>query len=392
MMRVCDARVRCAQVRLHLLPTPVTQPASPLAGLQTPVPVVDLDRLDANLDRVASYAARHGLGLRPHVKTHKSLHVATEQLRRGAIGLTCATPHEAEVMSGVCADLLVAYPPVGHARAERIAALSPEIRVTVALDSAEAVVRIGEAAQRAARQVGVLVELDLGMRRVGVATAEQAVALARLVGDTPGLEYRGIMVYPGHIRGDVALQDAGMQQLRDALHQAVETMHAGGVPPRTISGGSTPTLYRTHELDVLTEFRPGTYVFNDRVTAGIGACSWDDCALTVLATVVSVAVPGQAVIDAGTKALGREPMRGTEDSDGFGALLDRPEVTVRAMSEEHGILDLSRTSWRPAVGDLVRVVPNHVCIVVHLFDEVHGIRAGHPVTRWAVDARGRASA
>jgi D-serine deaminase-like pyridoxal phosphate-dependent protein len=138
----------------------------------------------------------------------------------------------------------------------------------------------------------------------------------------------------------------------------------------------------------VTEIRPGTYVFNDRTTAEIGACSWDDCALTVLATVVSTAVPGQAVVDAGTKALGREPIRGS-DAAGFGALLEQPDVTVKAMSEEHGMLDLSRTSWRPEVGDRVRVVPNHVCIVVHLNDTVYGIRSDEIETSWPVAARGR---
>jgi D-serine deaminase-like pyridoxal phosphate-dependent protein len=139
----------------------------------------------------------------------------------------------------------------------------------------------------------------------------------------------------------------------------------------------------------VTEFRPGTYVYNDRTTALIGACSWDDCALTVLATVVSTAVPGQAVIDAGSKALGREPLRGSDSGDGFGALLEHPEVVVKGMSEEHGLLDLTRTSWKPQVGDMVRVVPNHVCIVVHLADLVYGLR-GESIERcWRVDARGR---
>ena len=147
-------------------------------------------------------------------------------------------------------------------------------------------------------------------------------------------------------------------------------------------------LFRSHEIKGLTEIRPGTYVYNDRTTAAIGACSWDDCALTVLATVVSTAVPGQAVIDAGSKALGREPLRGAA-GEGFGALLDRPDVVVSRMSEEHGILDLSATDWRPQVGDQVRIVPNHVCIVTHLFDSVYGVRDTRVETRWAVDARGR---
>jgi D-serine deaminase-like pyridoxal phosphate-dependent protein len=134
--------------------------------------------------------------------------------------------------------------------------------------------------------------------------------------------------------------------------------------------------------------RPGTYVYNDRGTSEIGACAPEDCALTVLATVVSTSVPNQAVIDAGAKALGREPMRGVE-GEGWGALLDRPDVLVTRMSEEHGILDLSRTAWRPSVGELVRVVPNHVCIVVHLNDVMYGVRGSRVETSWRVDARGR---
>jgi D-serine deaminase-like pyridoxal phosphate-dependent protein len=135
--------------------------------------------------------------------------------------------------------------------------------------------------------------------------------------------------------------------------------------------------------------RPGTYIYNDRSTAAIGACAWDDCALTVLATVVSTAVPNQAVIDAGTKALGREPMRAPDAAEGFGALLEHPEVVVKSMSEEHGVLDLSTTNWKPQVGERVRVVPNHVCIVVHLNDVVAGVRGTVVETSWPVSARGR---
>ena len=145
-------------------------------------------------------------------------------------------------------------------------------------------------------------------------------------------------------------------------------------------------------LEHTTRRRDGSapqYVYNDRTTAAIGACEWDDCALTVLATVVSTAVPGQAVIDAGTKSLGREPMRGADTAEGFGCILGRPEVSVKSMSEEHGILDLSNTNWRPAVGERVRVIPNHVCIVVHLNDVIAGVRGDVVETSWPVAARGR---
>jgi D-serine deaminase-like pyridoxal phosphate-dependent protein len=359
-----------------------------LDDIETPAPVVDLDRMDRNLDRVAAYATERGFALRPHIKTHKSPRIAAEQLRRGAVGLTCATPREAEVMSEVSDDILLAYPPVGAARARRIMSVPDRTRVTVALDSATAIEHLAAAARPVGRPVSVYVEVDLGMRRVGVPSVEEAITLAKLVRRTPPLDYAGIAFYPGHIREPVAEQDAKLAAIDRGLQELVAAMTRAGLRPAAVSGGSTPTIWRSHELNDVTEIRPGTYVFNDRTTAEIGACTWDECALTVLATVVSTAVPEQAVIDAGTKALGREPLRGI-DGGGFGALLDRPEVIVKAMSEEHGMLDLSRTSWRPEVGERVQVVPNHVCIVVHLNDVVHGARNGAVETSWPVAARGR---
>jgi len=360
-----------------------------LEQLETPVPVVDLDRLAHNLDRMAAYATLHGLRLRPHVKTHKSPRIAAEQLRLGAVGLTCATLREAEVMSEVCTDILVAYPPVGAARLERLAMLPAGVRVAVAADDAHALDALSVAARLGHRTIDVMVEADLGMHRVGVTSPEKAVAIARQIDRASSLRFAGLQFYPGHIRAKVSEQDAALAQLGREIAQYVDALRDAGLPPAIVSGGSTPAAWRMHEVPGVNEVRPGTYVYNDRTTAQIGACDWEDCALTVLATVVSVSVKGQAVVDAGTKALGREPLRA--EGDGYGALLDHPEVIVSRMSEEHGILDLSRSAWRPRLGDQVRIVPNHVCIVVHLFDEIIGVR-GHAVeTRWPVAARGRAS-
>jgi D-serine deaminase-like pyridoxal phosphate-dependent protein len=358
-------------------------------SLETPTPIVDLDRLEANLRRAADYSRTNGLALRPHIKTHKSTHVAAEQLSLGAVGVTCATPHEAEVMSGVANDILVAYPPVGDRRARRLVGLPREVDLCVALDSRRAVDDLLTAARAADRCVGVLVELDLGMHRGGMPGVDDAIALSRVIADNAPLEFHGIAFYPGHVRQAVGAQTASLAELSQAVTQAVSAFDHAGLHPRVVSGGSTPTLWNTHEISGVTEFRPGTYVYNDRTTALIGACNWTDCALTVLATVISTAVPGQAVIDAGTKSLGREPLRGTDASDGFGSLLEHPDVTVKAMSEEHGILDLSRSTWRPEVGERVRVIPNHVCIVVHLNDLVYGVRGDVVETSWPVEARGR---
>lgn len=359
-----------------------------LDTIETPAPLVDVDVMARNLDAMQSYADTHQLALRPHTKTHKSVHVGREQVRRGAAGLTCATPHEATVMQEAVDDLLVAYPVIGHAKLDRMFSVRDDVALRVQLDSSHAIDELAAAAVRHDRAVAVTVEFDAGMHRVGVPSLDDAIALARHVRANPPLEFSGIAFYPGHIREPVTSQDAALERLRHKVAEAIEAFTEAGMAPAVVSGGSTPTMWRSHEITGVTEIRPGTYVYNDRTTAEIGACQWGDCAFTVLATVVSTSVPGQAVIDAGAKALGREPIRGAT-GEGWGALIDRPEVVVARMSEEHGILDLSNTDWRPQVGELVRVVPNHVCIVTHLNDVIFGVRGSEVVTSWPVDARGR---
>ena len=357
-----------------------------LDQLETPVPLVDLDRLERNLDRMAAYTSHHGLALRPHTKTHKSPTIGAEQLRRGAVGLTCATPLEVEVMASICDDLLLAYPPVGLAKLRRIMSLPERVKLTVALDSMESAEQLARAAADRRKTVGVYVELDLGLHRVGVTGADEMLKLIRFVADRSTLAYSGIAFYPGHIRGgEPTLEQIDRLQLD--LQEILGTLDRAGLSPPAVSGGSTPTVWQSHRIERLTEIRPGTYVYNDRVTVLAGACEWNDCALSLLATVVSTAVAGQAVVDAGSKSLGREPS-GTAD-EGFGSLLDRPEVTVARLSEEHGVLDLRATGWRPRVGDRVRIVPNHVCIAVHLHETIYGVRGDHVETAWPVAARGR---
>lgn len=360
--------------------------ATTVDQLETPLPLVDLDRLEHNLDRMAAYTRTHGLALRPHTKTHKSPRIGAEQVRRGAVGLTCATPLEAEVMAAVSNDLLLAYPPVGAAKVRRIVSLPEQVTLTVALDSLESAEQLARAAADRERRVGVYVELDIGMHRVGVAGAEELLKVVRFVADRDSLVYAGIAFYPGHIRGGATTAEQIAVLERD-LSETLRILDRAALTPAVVSGGSTPTVWQSHRIHGLTEIRPGTYVYNDRITALGGACEWNDCALSVLATVVSTAVPGQAVVDAGSKSLGREPSGAAEE--GFGALLDRPEVTVARLSEEHGVLDLRATGWRPRVGERVRIVPNHVCIAVHLHETIYGIRGDAVETAWPVAARGR---
>ena len=188
--------------------------ATYLEQLETPVPVVDLDRMAFNLDRMAAYATLHGLRLRPHVKTHKSPRIAAEQLRLGATGLTCATLREAEIMSEVCDDLLIAFPPVGAARLERLARLPAQVQISVAADDANALPALAVAAKLGRRRIDVFAEADLGMHRVGVATPEKAVALARQVADHASLRFAGLLFYPGHIRESVSAQGTSLAALR----------------------------------------------------------------------------------------------------------------------------------------------------------------------------------
>lgn len=355
--------------------------------IQTPAPLVDVPRLKRNLDRMADYSRLHNLNLRPHVKTHKTTVIGAAQMRRGATGLTCATPREMEIMSSVSHDLLLAHPPLGK-KVDRLLALPNSVKIITALDSATAIDWVADAAATADRAVHVYIEVDVGMHRVGVAKVEDVVELARRVAGRSSLEYAGICFYPGHVREATDVQGARISDLNNALGELVTALDRAGLKPSAVSGGSTPTAFRTHEMPLVTEFRPGTYVFNDRTTAAIGACGWDDCAFTVLATVVSTAVPGQAVVDAGSKALGREPMRGV-NGEGFGAVLGHEDVLVSGMSEEHGILDLSTTDWRPDVGDTVRIIPNHVCIVVHLNDVLYAVDGDRVEGVWPVAARAR---
>ena len=346
-----------------------------LDSIETPAALVDEDRLETNLQKAAAYVREHGLRWRPHTKTHKVPELAARQLQAGASGVTVATPREAEVMGTVAEDVLLAYSPVGASKLARLMALPGRVRLSVAVDSREVLAGLAEAARGAGRRVGVLVELDLGMRRVGVPAPEEAVALAREVAGAEGLEYQGVMFYPGHIRMPLAEQGPALAEVSRRLGTFLEALGAAGLKP-----GVEP-----HEVVGMNEIRPGITPFSDRASAWMGVCGWEEVAYSVLATVVSTAVPGQAVIDAGSKALAKEEL----PVGGYGALLERPDVGVHALSEEHGMLDLSCTPWRPRVGERVRVVPNHVCVSVNLQDELWAVRGGQVVGRWDVTGRGR---
>ncbi|HEV2131069.1 MAG TPA: alanine racemase, partial [Longimicrobiaceae bacterium] len=233
-----------------------------LDTLETPAALVDLERMQANLARTAAYCREHRLAWRPHVKTHKSPELAAEQVRAGAVGITVATPREAEVMAAAVEDILLAYPPVGAAKLERLMALPQQVRLTVGLDSSAALQSLARSAREGGRRVGVLIELDVGLHRVGVQSPAAAVELAREAAELEGIEYRGIMFYPGHIRGPLDLQGSGIEALSALVASFLDALDAAGLAPQVVSGGSTPTLWRSHKIEGLTEVRPGTNIFN----------------------------------------------------------------------------------------------------------------------------------
>jgi D-serine deaminase-like pyridoxal phosphate-dependent protein len=343
--------------------------------VETPAAVVDLDVARQNARKVVDYGAGHGLAWRPHVKTHKSRTLARIQLEAGARGLTVATLHEAEVMARVCDDLLLAYPQVGEAKLRRLGALlETGVDLKVALDSFEALEGAARAGQAAGRDVGIVVELDVGMGRVGVPGPEAVVELASRSAETRGTSFRGILFYPGHIRAPAQEQGPMLAEVGARLGEAIQALEGAGLPPGMVSGGSTPTLWRSHEIPGMTEIRAGTVIFNDRDMLALGICEPDEVAFHILATVVSVAVPGHAVVDAGSKALAKEELRG--DLGGYGLVPDHPEVRVASLSEEHGVLDISGSDWTPRVGDRVRILPNHVCVCVNLQDRLLARRDG----------------
>jgi D-serine deaminase-like pyridoxal phosphate-dependent protein len=343
----------------------------------TPHLVVDADVLDANIAAMAAFARDHGLVLRPHAKTHKSPDVARLQLDAGAVGLTVATVSEAEVFAaGGCTDLFVAYPLwVDAGKGARLRALAGSVGITVGVDSVEG------ARALAAQLPGasVLVEVDSGQHRSGVAPAEAGLLAESAV--HAGLDVRGVFTFPGHsyspgVAADVAAEESA------ALRTAVASLTQHGVEALVASGGSTPSA-RGADDGVLTELRPGVYVFGDAQQWELGTIEPTAVALTCVATVVSQA-GGHLVLDSGSKALGadRAPW-----ATGYGRLLDHPDARITALSEHHAVVSWPDQPLLP-LGSRVRVAPNHVCNAVNLADELVVTRGGETVDVWPVAARG----
>lgn len=358
-----------------------------IVEVSTPAVVVDLDVVERNLQRMAAYCAAHGLGLRPHTKTHKSVEAAQRQLDLGAIGLTVAKVGEAEVMAETGApQILVAHPIVGDAKLRRLAALTANTDILVAIDSLHAAEALSRIAVEEGCVFGILVEFDSGSQRCGVAAGAPAVQLGKKVAHLPGVVLRGLFTYFGSVWGTEAERTAEMERVANSVAATIDGFRAAGLSTEIVSAGSTPAAELSHTIPGITEIRPGTYIYNDLNTLHQGLCTLEDCAVTVVATVVSTAVPGHVIVDAGSKTLSSD-LLSAGPKRGYGRLIETG-ATLTKLNEEHGFVEAEDLT-RFVVGDVVTIVPNHVCTCINLHDEVLLARAGKIVGTWSVAARGK---
>ena len=342
--------------------------------LQTPAVTIHLDRLAANIDRVQATIAKHGIANRPHIKTHKIPDIARMQMAAGAVGITCQKLDEVDVFTGakVAEDILLTFNIVGAGKTDRLMELSSRVRRLAVVADNEAVVRgLSEAGVRHGRDVPLLIECDTGFGRNGVQSPEAALSLARFATNMPRIKFDGLMTFP-----------TTGARASEFLARTLDIFR--GIPVPVVSGGGTPALLALGDFPMVTEHRAGTYVYNDVMMMHSGAATLHDCAMQVRATVVSVPTPDRAIIDAGSKVLTREQYYVKD----FGRVVEYPDTVVANLSEEHGMIDISRSSRKPKVGDVVSIIPNHCCVVSNMVDEVYGVRDGAVEVIWPVAARG----
>lgn len=343
--------------------------------IDTPAVIIDLDKLEANIQRLQSYLDSHGIANRPHIKTHKIPEIAHMQLRAGADGITCQKIGEVEVMAQAgIRDIFMPYNIIGPAKLERLFHLARRVNLSVTADSATTVDGYARTFAGTGVELPVLVEFDGGAQRCGVQTPQEAAELAAQIARADGLRFDGLMTYP---YSDSA--DAFVIETRALLDKH-------GLPIRRVSAGGTPRMWQIHQHSEPTEHRAGTYVYGDRATDRMGAVTLDQCAMRILTTVVSRPTDDRAILDGGSKTF-------TSDSfgmfDDFGYITECPDARLHKFSEEHGFVDLSACADKPAIGDRVTVIPNHCCVVSNMHDRVYGLRGDQVEVVWPVAARGK---
>lgn len=353
--------------------------------LPTPALLIDRGKLKRNLENMANVAKIHQVKLRPHTKTHKSPYIAHLQQAYGAAGVTVATQDEAEVMAynGI-PDVFAAYPVVERQRAMRLARLGRLAKVRVGVDSEVGARHLSKAALEYKVSLGVLIEIDTGLKRSGLAEVAQIIALAKTIDQLPGLKLEGLFTHAGHAHGQ---DQAGREKISKAEGKIVveiaKALNEAGFPVEEISCGSTPSAKIVAGVPGVTEIRPGVYVFNDGSLVAGGTATWDECALTVLATVASNPTSERFILDAGSKSLATDQGKNVV---GFGAIKGQEKAKITWVNEEHGIIE--GRSLGLGIGDKVEVIPNHACVVMNLFDEYYLVEDGLVLGRIPVAARG----
>jgi D-serine deaminase-like pyridoxal phosphate-dependent protein len=369
-----------------------------LVDLPTPAVLVEQSRVERNLDRMQAAAHARGMRLRPHAKTHKSVALARLQIGRGAVGVCCAKLGEAEVFADAGIENIRLPYPLNPVNAERVMALLDRTDVSFIVDHLDVARGWSHAMQGAGQTVDVLVKVDVGFHRCGIdPDAATASAFVSRVAELPGLRFRGLLSHAGHGYG--ATSEAELEAVAATEARLLRVLAARcveqGVPVEEISVGATPTARFSLRQDGVTELRPGNYIYYDRTQVGLGAASWSDCALTVLARVVSRPAADRVVLDCGSKTLTNDQARGIGTTAGYGAVLraidaDVPDDTllVERLSEEHAVVKVlaGRSALEP--GDLVRVVPNHSCVVSNLMDTVWVVDGADVIDQLEVSARG----
>jgi D-serine deaminase-like pyridoxal phosphate-dependent protein len=344
----------------------------------TPAAVIDMERVERNITRIQAACDNVGVANRPHIKTHKSPMLARLQIEAGARGITCQKLGEAEVMAEAgIDDILISYNLIGEEKMARLGALQSKAAMTVAADNPVVIAGLPQAAAVSGRQLSVVVACATGRKRAGVETPAEAIELARQIAASKGLTFAGFMLYP---------TESGWADAQKFYDEALAGVRPHGLDATMVSTGGTPNLKNLGKLNGATEHRPGTYIYNDRMQVAAGVATWDDCALSIYSTVVSRAGPDRGILDAGSKTLTSDTGGGLE---GHGLILEHPEARISRFAEEHGFLDLTRSNTRPGVGDVVRIVPNHVCVVVNMMDEVVMVRGEEIVGTLPVAARGK---
>lgn len=362
-----------------------------LLPLDTPALLIDLDIVDRNLKQMQEKANNYGVALRPHIKTHKIPELAQLQMRLGAHGITAAKVSEAEVMAAAeIQNIFIANQIVTREKLHRLAALSKEVSISIGLDSVAAARTLSDIFAASGLTIEYLIEINSGLNRCGVLPGKEAVELFQAVDSLPSLRFKGIFTHAGQVYGAESLLEVKEVSRFEStiMAETAQAFAEVGTSPDVVSVGSTPTMKVWQGHEAVNEIRPGNYIFHDAIQVSLGAATLEECALSIVATVISRPDKERAILDGGSKAFGLDRgAHGKEMTSGFGLVLGK-EATLERLSEEHGIMTLDPTIDLD-IGDRVRIIPNHACAVMNLFDRAYGLRDGKIVEEFKIAARGK---